>query len=116
MRYYPVQLDIRKRSCLVVGGGSVGTRKVFSLLKCGAKVTVVSLKATVELIDLAEQGRVDLALRAYRSSDMQGKFLVIGATDDETLNRQVHADAQAGGVLCNIADRPEICNFILPAV
>jgi len=42
MRYYPVHLDIQNRSCLVVGGGSVGTRKVATLLDCGANVTVIS--------------------------------------------------------------------------
>jgi precorrin-2 dehydrogenase / sirohydrochlorin ferrochelatase len=116
MRYFPVQLDIRNRACLVVGGGRVGTRKVLSLIKCGAQVTVVSLQATAELMELAARGSLELALRAYRSTDLQDKFLVIGATDDEALNQKVHADAQAGHVLCNIADRPELCNFILPAV
>jgi precorrin-2 dehydrogenase/sirohydrochlorin ferrochelatase len=43
-------------------------------------------------------------------------FLVIGATDDETLNRGIHADAERLNLLCNIADRPEICNFVLPAI
>ena len=43
-------------------------------------------------------------------------FLVIGATDDETLNRRIHADAENRHILCNIADRPEICNFTLPAI
>jgi precorrin-2 dehydrogenase/sirohydrochlorin ferrochelatase len=43
-------------------------------------------------------------------------FLVIGATDDGALNRRIHADASERNMLCNIADRPEVCNFILPAV
>ena len=53
MRYYPINLDIRNRKCLVVGGGSVGTRKVISLLDCGAAVTVVSPRATEKLLELA---------------------------------------------------------------
>ena len=47
---------------------------------------------------------------------MEGMFLVIGATDDEMLNRRINADAESRNLLCNIADRPEICNFILPAI
>jgi precorrin-2 dehydrogenase/sirohydrochlorin ferrochelatase len=115
MRYFPIHLDIQKQACLVVGGGLVGTRKAISLLKCGARVTVVSPAATEKLTEMARDGQVELILRAYRLEDMQGKFLVIGATDDEALNRQLHADARACHVLCNIADRPEICDFILPA-
>jgi len=52
MRYYPIHLDIQNRNCLVVGGGQVGTRKVMTLLKCGAKVTVVSPVISETLKDL----------------------------------------------------------------
>ena len=116
MRYSPVNLDIQGRSCLVVGGGSVGARKVDTLLKCGAAVTIVSPETTAQLDRLAAEGSVQLEKRPYRSSDAKGRFLVIGATDNERLNRQIHADAEENNVLCNIADRPEICNFILPAI
>jgi precorrin-2 dehydrogenase/sirohydrochlorin ferrochelatase len=100
----------------VVGGGRVGARKVDTLLKCGANVTVVSPEATSAVDRLADAGAIVLARREYRSSDVKGRFLVIGATDDEGLNRQIHADAERLNLLCNIADRPEICNFILPAI
>lgn len=117
MRYYPVNLDIRGRSCLVVGAGGVGVRKVNTLRRCGAVVAVVSPDIDPSLRrEAAEDPSIDLQQRPYRSSDVIGKFLVIGATDDESLNRQIHADAERNGVLCNIADRPEICNFILPAI
>lgn len=116
MRYYPINLDIRGRRCLVVGGGRVGTRKVATLRRCGARVTVVSPEATPELLALAETADITLKQRGYRASDTDGVFLVIGATDDETLNRQIHADAERRNLLCNIADRPAICNFTLPAI
>jgi len=116
MRYYPVNLDIQGRSCLVVGGGRVGARKVETLLKCNAVVTVVSPETTAQLDRLADDGSIRLKKRPYRSSDVEGRFMVIGATDNERLNRQIHADAEGQNVLCNIADRPEICNFILPAI
>ena len=116
MRYYPINLDIRDRRCLVVGGGAVGTRKVHTLLQCGADVTVISPQATAELSALAEAGDIALQKREYSSADLEGIFLVIGATDDETLNRQVSADAQSRNLLCNIADRPAVCNFILPSI
>jgi precorrin-2 dehydrogenase / sirohydrochlorin ferrochelatase len=116
MTYYPIHLDIKDRQCLVVGGGEVGQRKTLGLLDCGARVTVVSPKATAKLMQLAEENRIQCRLRPYETEDLTGVFLVIGATDDETLNRRVHADADARNILCNIADRPAICNFILPSV
>jgi len=116
MQYYPVNLDIRHRSCLVVGGGQVGARTVGTLVKCGGRVTVVSPQATPGIVELADAGDIVLKQRPYRPSDLEGMFLVIGATDDEKLNRQIHADAEGRNLLCNIADRPKICNFILPAI
>jgi precorrin-2 dehydrogenase/sirohydrochlorin ferrochelatase len=116
MRYYPINLDIRNRDCLVVGGGGVGTRKVATLLHCGAKVTAVSPDMSAKLRSLVGSPGLTLKQRSYRSTDLEGMFLVIGATDDETLNRRISRDAEQRGTLCNIADRPEICNFILPAI
>ena len=116
MPYYPINLDIYDRHCLVVGGGGVGTRKVISLLNCGARVTVVSPEASDRLVELSNNDRITLALRKFKDSDLEDVFLVIGATNDESLNRRIHKNAEHRGLLCNIADRPEICNFILPSV
>jgi precorrin-2 dehydrogenase/sirohydrochlorin ferrochelatase len=116
MRYYPVHLDIKTRNCLVVGGGAVATRKVNTLLECGATVTVVSPNPTPQLTKLAAEGSITLKERTYRTDDLANRFLVIGATDDEALNRQISRDAEQTNTLCNIADRPEACNFILPSI
>lgn len=116
MKYYPVYLDIRNQNCLVVGAGAVGTRKVRTLLECGAVVAVVSPDASGPIAVLAEQNRIILRQRPYRASDLEGIFLVIGATDNRNLNRTIHDDARKLGILCNIADQPELCNFILPSV
>ena len=116
MRYYPIYLDIKNRNCLVIGGGSVGTRKVLTLLACGANVTVVSLDATEKLHQLSNNGVIKLKERPFQTTDLDDRFLVIGATDNQGLNRQIHAEAERRGLLCNIADRPKACNFILPSI
>ena len=82
MRYYPIFLDIKGRSCLVVCAGSVGTRKVERLLECGALVTVVGLDVSQTLKRLSKENLITLKIRAYRSSDLDGRFFVIGATND----------------------------------
>jgi len=116
MQYYPAFLDISNRSCLVVGGGAVGLRKVKTLLKCGANVSVVSPQADAQMAALAQDGKIVFKKRSYCSSDMDGTFLVVGATDDEKLNIRISKDADSRNILCNIVDRPEACSFILPAL
>ncbi|MBW2612813.1 MAG: bifunctional precorrin-2 dehydrogenase/sirohydrochlorin ferrochelatase [Deltaproteobacteria bacterium] len=115
MKYFPVFLDINARNCLVIGGGSVGTRKALALVESGANVTVISPAVTDTLKSLARRGTINLKTRTYCSADMEGMFLVFGATNQETLNRQIYQDAERLNMLCNIADRPAVCNFILPA-
>ena len=116
MRYYPVYLDISERTCLVIGGGSVATRKVQTLMACGAKVTVVSPEVTSTIQRLYDEKQIVLKLRPYQSEDLDTAFLVIGATNDESLNLKISGDAENRNLLCNIADRPEVCNFILPSI
>ena len=94
----------------------MGTRKVMTLLECGAVVTVVSSDVAEELLELAEKKMIELKRRPYESSDIDGMFLVIGATDNEELNRQINKDAEHQNKLCNIADRPDACNFVLPSI
>jgi precorrin-2 dehydrogenase/sirohydrochlorin ferrochelatase len=109
-------LDINERACLVVGGGNVGARKAKGLLAAGARVVVVSPVMDAALEALLPDERLSLKKRAYRPSDMAGVFLVIGATDQAELNRRIKRDAQAAKALCNVADQPQLCDFILPAV
>ena len=116
MRYYPVYLDMQGRRALVVGGGAVGSRKTETLLRAGARVTVVSPQASPSLQALAHEGRLTWHVRPYRSTDMEGAFLVFSATGDPEVNRRIAADAARHGVLCNFADAPERGHFLLPSI
>jgi siroheme synthase-like protein len=111
-RYYMACLDLDGRDVLVVGGGSVALEKVDGLLTCRARVTVVAPEIEVAL----ERPEVTLHRRAYRTSDLDGRFLVVAATSVTEVNRSVFGDAEARGLLCNVVDVPELCSFILPAV
>ncbi len=110
--FYMACLDVTGRRCLVVGGGSVGAEKAAGLVACGARVTVVSPELDESLAELGVEWRRG----RYRRRDLRGAFLVIAATSDRAVNERVHRDAEARGMLCNVADVPDLCNFILPAV
>lgn len=111
-RHYMVCLDLEGRDCLVVGGGRVGLEKVQGLLECGADVTVVAPEVSAELRSLP----VTVVERAFRRSDVVGRFLVIAATSIRAVNAVVSDAAGDRSTPCNVADDPELCSFILPAV
>jgi precorrin-2 dehydrogenase/sirohydrochlorin ferrochelatase len=115
MKTYPLFALIEDRACLVVGGGAVGERKVGDLLAAGARVTVVSRELTPGLAELAAQGRLHFIQGDFTPQHLDGMILVVGATDNMEVNRQVSAAAQARGLLVNIVDAPDLCTFIVPA-
>ena len=114
--YYPAILDIAGRNAVVVGAGKVGEGKIAGLLNADAKVKVVSATATDRVRDWAREGRIQLDERAYESSDLDGAFLVIAATQHNDTNVRVFEDAEARQMLCNVVDVTHLCNFILPSI
>lgn len=116
MKYFPVNLQIAERKCVVIGGGRVAARKVATLLECGGLVEVISPELGEELRARQQQGELVWRARPYQSGDLAGAFLVIAATDDEGVQAAVYAEASAASQLINVADVPQRCNFILPAV
>ena len=102
LRFLPVGLDVRGRPCLIVGGGAVATRKVRTLLRAQAAVTIVSPAVAVELAALIEAGRVRWIEDSYEARCLDDAFLVIAATDDEGLNRSIVEDAaNVGALVCD---------------
>jgi precorrin-2 dehydrogenase/sirohydrochlorin ferrochelatase len=114
--YFPAVLDLRGRRCLVVGGGEIGERKTHALLDCGARVTIVSPSVTTRLAALAASGRLVHRARPFRRSDPRGCALAVAATGDPRVDRVVAAAARRWRALVNVVDRPQHCDFIVPAV
>ena len=113
MNYYPAFLDLRGKKAVVVGGGRIAERKVISLMKAGAEVTVISPSLTSRLSRAKYDKRISHLSRGYRKGDLRGSFLVIAATDSEAINSRIAREAPA---LVNVVDVPSECNFIAPSV
>jgi precorrin-2 dehydrogenase/sirohydrochlorin ferrochelatase len=113
---FPMFMKLTGKHCLVVGAGKVGAPKIAGLIDTGARVHVVALEAGSEAYRWAEADRIDLNLRAFNAGDLDGKFLAVAATASRSLNELVYCEAQARGVLCNVVDVPEYCDFFYPAV
>lgn len=115
-RFYPVFLDLAGRDVLVVGGGAIAARKVRTLLRCGARVTVAATRAKPDIVRFAARKKIRLLRRPYRASDLAGRDMVYCSTDDEALNAAVGLACARRKILVNVVDRPKYCSFIVPAI
>jgi precorrin-2 dehydrogenase/sirohydrochlorin ferrochelatase len=113
---FPMFVKLEGKRCLVVGAGKVGEPKIGGLLDTGARVHVVALEASETVHAWANAGKITLELRAFAAKDLDGTFLAIVATASRDLNASVYREAQRRGILCNVVDVPEYCDFYYPAV
>ncbi len=116
MDYLPISLNIKARHCLVVGGGNIAIRKARQLLSAGAEVTVVALEFHSDFLQQQSEGLINLIYSEYELEHLQGKLLVIAATDSTEINKQVQDDAESAGILVNVVDQPDLCRFIVPSI
>jgi precorrin-2 dehydrogenase/sirohydrochlorin ferrochelatase len=116
MRYLPINLDVRDKPVVVVGGGAVAFRKCAALLAAGARVTLIAPDLDRSLAEMCADGRVRHVAHAYVPTDLAGAFLVFAATDSPAVNRAVADEAGARAILADIADAPDSGSFTLPAV
>lgn len=116
MNFLPVFMNVRERRCLVVGGGEVATRKTALLRDAGAQVHVVSPQLEPQLQAWLDEGLVSHRAGEFEVSDIEDVALVIAATDDNAVNRAVHAAATARNLPVNVVDTPELCTFIVPSI
>jgi siroheme synthase-like protein len=112
----PVNLIVRDRRVVVVGGGRIAARKIEPLLELGARVVVVAPAAGPEVRGWAAAGRCELIEREFRAGDLDGAWFALTATDDPAVNAAVYAAGEAGRVWVNSADDPANCSFTMMSV
>ncbi len=116
MRYFPICLDLKNRPILVVGGGVIAEGKILQLVEANAKVHIVSPTLTPTLYLMVKQGIVTWRAGEFADSDVDGKFLIISATDIQTVNEAVAKAAAQQRIWCNVVDQPALCDFITPSL
>lgn len=118
MRYYPIFVNIAGKSCLVVGAGGVGRRKINTLHECGAKdILIVDPEPlNEEILDMLDLPGIRREKRSFQEEDLLGMSIVIASTSDENLNWKISRLCEEKGIFCNIVDQPEKCGFIVPAI
>lgn len=113
---FPICLNMQDKLCLVIGGGKVAERKIAALLEHGARVKVVSSAITAQIEEWERENLVQTSIRDFREEDLKDVFLVFVATNNSQVNSEVSRLCRQKGILANVVDNPEQCDFFIPAV
>ncbi len=114
--HLPIFIKTHGQPCLVIGGGDVALRKIRTLLKAQANVSVVAPQLCEGLRELVVQDKIQYLQESFTDDDISDFRLVIAATNDEELNKRISRLAQARNIPVNVVDNPELCTFIMPSV
>ncbi|MDP6059342.1 MAG: bifunctional precorrin-2 dehydrogenase/sirohydrochlorin ferrochelatase [Pirellulaceae bacterium] len=112
MSVYPIMLKVRGRMAVVVGGGPVAMRKIRSLKKAGARITVVA----EDFADETDLTNVEVIRRSYQAKFLEVANIVFACTNDQALNTRIATDARRLGALVNCVDQSADCDFYVPAI
>ncbi|MGW8256812.1 MAG: precorrin-2 dehydrogenase/sirohydrochlorin ferrochelatase family protein [Thermoguttaceae bacterium] len=115
-RFQALAIDLHGLSCLIVGGGKIGVHKAAVLLRAGARLTVLSPDISPTLRKLVQSGQIRWLQQKYAEENLQGKWLVIAATDNKELNRLIAQDAEQRGILCCNVSAADTSRIVFPAV
>jgi uroporphyrin-III C-methyltransferase/precorrin-2 dehydrogenase/sirohydrochlorin ferrochelatase len=116
MRHFPTFFDLKDRSVLVVGGTAQAGQRVALLLKAGARVSVIARTLEPALAEHVMEGRVAWNSASFKADDLTGVTLAFVASGDAALDQLVAEAARVARVPVNVVDRPEQCDFIMPAI
>ncbi|MDB4528650.1 bifunctional precorrin-2 dehydrogenase/sirohydrochlorin ferrochelatase, partial [Pseudomonadales bacterium] len=116
MEYLPLFFDVKGKTCLLVGGGTIAYRKAKLLVGAGARLAVVAPAIEPDLLELVQGTNGEYYEERYGAKCLTDKYFVIAATNDENLNEKVAVDCRARKVLVNVVDAPRHCDVIFPAI
>lgn len=116
MDYFPLFLNLKQQSCLVVGAGEIAARKIDLLSRAGASITVVAIEIGDSVAEIQKRYPLAIKQKAFEDSDLAGMRLVVSATNNRSTNIEIAEAAKRQNLLVNVVDNPDLCNFIFPAI
>ncbi len=115
---YPIFLKASQLNILIVGGGKVANEKLSFLLKSSptAKVWVLATQFSDEIKKTASKQNIPLVFGTYHKNVLHKQQIVLAATNNTAVNKQIYNDAKAKNSLVNVADTPELCDFYMGGI
>ena len=120
MAYFPLFVNMEEKEVLVIGGGTIATRRVKALLEFGCSICVLAPEVSAEMNKMIQEGCVEWICDSFEnlkqvSMDVSEPFFVLAAATSE-VNQKVVEECRKAGILVNDASRKENCDFYFPGL
>ena len=115
-RYFPLYVDLSDKNIVVVGGGTIATRRVKALLLFTRNITVIAPKMTADLWELGKLGKIQIQPRPVKKSDFSMAYMVLAVTNNSELNEEIYRTCKEEGIYVNVADDKSKCDFYFPGI
>ncbi len=116
MKYFPSFLDLKNKPVLIVGSGPETEIKIDQMHESGAKIKYISETISSSLLQNLTSHNIDFEIREFQKSDLEGKWLVISTSENESINKKVFEETSAKNIFSNVVDVTDMCSFIFPAI
>lgn len=113
--YFPMFINLIDKKVVVIGGGNIAFRRISTLLKTGAEITVVAPWICDDLKNI-KSDKLKIIKKMYEKDDIKDAFMVLAITDDKNVNTEIFADCKMLGITVNVADDKEKCDFFFPGI
>lgn len=114
--YFPLFVDLRDKKTVVIGAGNIASRRTKVLADFCADITVIAPEASQDILSLEKAGEIKLIKKSYEKSDISGAFIVLAATSDPDLNKQIYDDCRSEGIIVNVSSDKSLCDFYFPGI
>ncbi|MEF9921499.1 MAG: bifunctional precorrin-2 dehydrogenase/sirohydrochlorin ferrochelatase [Anaerovoracaceae bacterium] len=115
-KHFPLFINGAGKKVIVFGGGKIATRRINTLIDFDFEITVVSTELTDKLKELVSEKKITFIDSTYKSDYINNQYLILACTDDRNTNKEIGVVGKSKGILVNIADAKEECDFFFPAI
>lgn len=115
-QWFPFFINLSGKTVVVIGAGKIAQRRIETLLKFDCRLRVIAGSVLAEVASYAEAGKLELRVKAYEDSDLEGADYVLAATNDRQINHKIYEACRTAGVSVNVADDKGKSDFYFPGI
>lgn len=116
MDNFPIFLAIKDKPVLVIGGGDIAYRKIKLLIKSKPNIKVIAKNICSEILDLEEKFSIKIVKKEFHVDDIEFPIIIIAATNDKSLNKQIAKEGLRKKIPVNVVDQPSLCSFTMGSI